>query len=110
MTDTLTSASLSNSLLATIMADESFRPNEPSSLSDTGLPIAMIEALIVKRLSNIGVSSGRQLANDLCLPFTILEELFQTLRLRKFIVHKGSAPLNDYNYALTEQGRDRAIV
>ncbi len=110
MSETINSAALSNSLLATIMADESFRPSEPSSLSDTGLPISLIESLIVKRLSNIGVSSGRQLANDLCLPFTILEELFQTLRVRKFIVHKGSAPLNDYNYSLTEQGRDRAII
>lgn len=110
MADILSSSALSNSLLATIMADESFRPNEPSSLSDTGLPISLIEALIVKRLSNVGVSSGRQLANDICLPYSILEELLQTLRVRKFIIHKGSAPLNDYNYQLTEQGRDRAIV
>lgn len=110
MTDLLTSSALSNSLLATIMADESYRPNEPSSLSDTGLPISLVESLIVKRLSNVGVSSGRQLANDICLPFGILEELLLTLRSRQFIVHKGSAPLNDYNYALTELGRDRAIV
>ena len=110
MSETLSSSALSNSLLATIMADESFRPNEPSSLSDTGLPISLVEALVVKRLSNVGVSSGRQLANDICLPFTILEELLMTLRSRSFIVHKGSAPLNDYNYALTEQGRDRAIA
>ena len=110
MTDLLTSSALSNSLLATIMADESFRPNEPPSLADTGLPVSLVESLIVKRLSNAGVSSGRQLANDVCLPFAILEELLMTLRARQFIVHKGSAPLNDYNYALTELGRDRAIL
>jgi len=110
MSETLTNSALSNSLLATIMADESFRPNEPSSLADTGLPVSLVEALVVKRLSNVGVSSGRQLANDICLPFAIIEELLMTLRARSFIVHKGSAPLNDYNYALTELGRDRAIV
>ena len=26
------------------------------------------------------------------------------------IVHKGSAPLNDYSYALTDVGRDRALI
>jgi len=68
----------------------------------------MIESLILKRLAVVGVSSGRQLANDLCLSFTVLEGMFQTLRVRQYLVHKGSAPLNDYNYALTETGSDRA--
>ena len=53
--------SLSNSLLATIMADESFRPSEPSSSADIGLPVSLIESLVLKRLANVGVSSGRQL-------------------------------------------------
>jgi predicted ATPase with chaperone activity len=110
MTDTLDSATLSNSLLATIMADESFRPTEPSSLADTGIPVSLIESLIIKRLANVGVSSGRQLSNDICLPFTVLEELFRTLRARQYIVHNGSAPLNDYMYSLTESGRDRATT
>ena len=70
----------------------------------------MIESLLIKRLAVVGMSSGRQLANDLCIPFASLEKLFQHLRARQMIVHKGSAPLNDYSYALTENGRDRADV
>lgn len=97
-------------LLATILADESFRPSEPNSLSETGLPVGLIESLIIKRLAGIGISSGRQLANDLCLSFTVLEQMFQQLRSRQIIVHKGSAPLNDYNYSLTETGRERATI
>lgn len=62
-------------LLATILADEAFRPSEPTSLSDTGLPVGLVESLIIKRLANIGLSSGRQLANDLCLSFTALSTL-----------------------------------
>ena len=42
-----TTHSYSNSLLATIMADESFRPSEPTSLQDTGLPVSLIEALAI---------------------------------------------------------------
>ena len=95
-------------LLATILSDESFRPSEPMSMSDTGLPSSLIEALLTKQLLLAGRRSGRQLAADLCLPFNLLEGLYQTLRSRQIIVHQGSAPLNDYIYALTENGRDRA--
>ncbi len=110
MSDTTTPHSFSSDLLATIMADESFRPSEPVSIENTGLPVSLIESLIVKRLAIVGVSSGRQLANDLCLSFQALEALFQHLRARQMIVHKGSAPLNDYVYSLTDVGRDRAFV
>ena len=109
-TNTSSSSLLSSGLLATIMADESFRPSEPASISETGLPVSLIESLLIKRLAVVGMSSGRQLANDLCLPFATLEKLYQHLRSRQLIVHQGSAPLNDYSYTLTENGRDRAAI
>lgn len=92
------------------MADESFRPSEPVSLQEAGLPVSLVESLIIKRLAVVGMTSGRQLANDLCLPFAALEQMYQHLRSRQMIVHNGSAPLNDYNYVLTEIGVDRAAV
>lgn len=107
---TTTQSSISSGLLATIMADESFRPSEPASLQEAGLPVSLVESLIIKRLAVVGMSSGRQLANDLCLPFAALEKMYQHLRSRQMIVHNGSAPLNDYNYALTEIGVDRAAT
>ncbi len=103
-------ASPISSLLATIMSDESFRPSEPNSLAETGLPVSLVESLTIKRLAIVGMTSGRQLANDLCLPFQLLDVLFQHLRAHQLIVHKGSAPLNDYLYTLTDSGRDRAAV
>lgn len=102
--------SAGGSLLAAIMSDESFRPSEPTHLSDTGLPAALIESLLIKRLAVVGQTSGRQLANDVRLPFAALEATYRTLRERQILVHKGSAPLNDYNYSLTENGRERAII
>lgn len=95
-------------MLATILADEVFRPSEPTSLSDTGVPSSLVESLITKRLGVAGQTSGRQLANDIRLPFAVVEPILQNLRVRQVIVHRGSAPLNDYSYALTETGRDRA--
>jgi predicted ATPase with chaperone activity len=96
------------SVLAAILSQENFWPAEPQSLRDTGLPVSFIEALICKRLAVVGLSTGRQLAKTLCLPFQLLADMFQTLRERQIIVHKGSAPLNDYTYSLTEKGRERA--
>ena len=110
MSLTTSPSGLGNSLLATILADESFRPSEPSNLAETGLPVSLIESLLLKRLAVVGTSSGRQLANDICLPFNVIEPLYQVLRSRQHIVHQGSAPLNDYNYCLTETGRERAAV
>ena len=108
MSTTLTSQNIGSNLLAAILSDESFRPSEPTSISDTGLPVSLIESLIIKRLAIVGMNSGRQIANDIKLPFPVIESTLRTLRERRLIVHNGSAPLNDYNYALTENGRDQA--
>ena len=97
-------------LLAAILSEEAYRPTEPTSLEETGLSIALIESIILKQLSLVGTQTGRKLAENVCLPFRILEELYQSLRARQLIVHKGSAPFNDYSYTLTEQGRDTAQI
>ena len=46
---TQTTPSLGSGLLATILADESFRPSEPNSLPETSLPNSLIESLLIKR-------------------------------------------------------------
>ena len=56
----------------------------------------------------VGHSSGRNIADYVCLPFGILENVIQKLRSRQLIAHAGTAPLNDYDYRLTDSGRDRA--
>ena len=98
------------SILAAILSEENFWPSEPRSLKDTGLPISFIEGLILKRLAVVGMCSGRQIANTICLPFHLLEKSFQILRERQLIAHKGAAPLNDYTYTLTQDGQDRGRV
>ncbi len=95
-------------LLAALMADEGFLPEAPRAIADTGLTSALIESLIVKHLAIVGTNCVRGISKQICLPFGILEELCQTLRSRQFLAHKGAAPLNDYHYTLTEQGRERA--
>jgi predicted ATPase with chaperone activity len=94
--------------LAVVFSDESFFPAPPASLEEAGLTTSFVESLICKYLSISGTSSGRHIAEHICLPFGILENQFQTLRTKQLLVHTGSAALNDYYYALTEMGRQHA--
>ena len=106
----MTTAEMTNtdSLLAAVLSDEGFFPSEPRTLEDTGLAASLVESLIAKHLAVTGTASGRAIADAVCLPLGILEPLFQAQRSRQIIVQTGSAPLNDFYYALTEQGRERA--
>ena len=96
---------MEDGLLATLLANESFWPAVPKTIEETGLTEAFIESLICKYLGVSGTNSGRNIADEICLPFGILESLFASLRTRQLLVHAGSAPFNDYYYTLTEQGR-----
>ena len=99
---------ISDGLLATLLTDDAFWPAEPSTLEETGLTTTIIESQICKYMSAVGTSSGRSISDHVCLPFGILEDLFNSLRSRQLVVHAGSAPFNDYFYTLTEQGRNLA--
>ena len=63
----------SGDLLAAVLAEENFFPAVPRSLEETGLSTALIESLICKYLAIVGTSSGRGIAEHVCLPFGVLE-------------------------------------
>ena len=106
----MTTATLENpsSLISALGLDDSFQPQEPSTIKDTGLSEAMVEDLILKFLSGIGSESGRVIADSVCLPMAILEDRFVAMRQRQEIAPSGSAMLGDHIYRLTDVGRDRA--
>jgi predicted ATPase with chaperone activity len=96
------------SLLSSILSEDVFRPAEPHSIEETGLTASLIETLMLKYVALIGSASGRQIADNICLPLPLLEPIYQSLRQRQLFVHTGSAQLGDYIYTLTDQGRQRA--
>ena len=102
------SASPAGNLLASILSEDSFRPAEPKSIEETGLTAALIEGLILKYILLIGSASGRQCADNICLPFVLMEPIFQSLRQRQLLINSASAQLGDFCYSLTDQGRQRA--
>jgi hypothetical protein len=97
-----------NSLLTSILNDEVYQPAPPLSLEDAGLSAALVDSLIGKYLLARGRATGRSIAQFLCLPFCLLEPRLQALRTRTFVAHAASAPLNDYDYTLTDKGTQQA--
>lgn len=95
-------------LMAAFFSEEGFRPSEPKTLEEAGLTESLIESLLCKQLAAMGTTSGRALARELCLPFGLLEPSYNSLRTRQILTYSGSAALNDYQYTLTEHGRERA--
>lgn len=88
--------------------DEPFLPNEPHSLASAGLPETMVEELIVRYLYNRGEASGRQISNQVQLPFRLIEPILMRLKAQQFLVYVGATETHDYLHVLTEAGGDRA--
>src|SRR5437773_12330976 len=104
-TDTVSSTSAGSSLLASILSEDSFRPAEPKTIEETGLTAAGIENLILKYIMLIGSAAGRQVADNICLPFVLVEPIYTSLRQRQLLINSASAQLGDCVYTLTANGR-----
>ena len=90
------------------MNREVYLPGPPLSLADSGLNESLVDSLICKQLLVTGRSSGRSIADHLCLPFGIMEPRLHALRTRSLVTHVSAATLNDYVYTLTEKGTQQA--
>jgi predicted ATPase with chaperone activity len=89
---------------------ETFRPRPVSTFEEAGLNHAQIEGLVLKFLGNIGVASGRRIADELGLPFGPFPEFLRQLKNMQIVAYTNSATANDYLYSLTDAGRARAKV
>ena len=86
---------------------DEFMPIEPQSFTEAQLTSSAVEGLILKLLLSRGDTSGRSISDHVKLPFRLLDELLAELKHDQLVVHKGSAPMNDYIYQLTDVGRER---
>ena len=84
-----------------------FAPVEPNSFRDAGLTDSEVEALAMKFLLARGDATGRELADQIKLPFVLINELLRGLKDNQLVVHRGSAPMNDFQYQLSDLGRER---
>jgi hypothetical protein len=85
-----------------------FIPIEPNSFAEAELSDSQVEALILKFLLARGNATGRAVADHIRLPFRLIDEHLRMLKQDRLVVHKGAAPMNDYNFELSDIGRERA--
>lgn len=88
--------------------DHGFIPIEPGSFSQAQLTDSEVESLVLKYLLARGDVCGRDIADQVKLPYVLVNELLWKMKNDQLVVHKGSAPMNDYQYQLTDIGRERA--
>jgi hypothetical protein len=88
--------------------EERFFPPDPDSFQKAGLTESEIEAMILKYLLARGDASGRDVSEQIKLPFVPLDALLREMKNQQLICHRGAAPMNDFQYQLTELGRERA--
>ncbi len=85
-----------------------FFPDEPLTREQTGLSATEIESLILKLLLNCGVATGRAISEHIRLPFAVIKIELASLKIQLLVSYRDGAPMNDYEYELTELGVARA--
>ena len=85
-------------------------PPMPESIEDTGIPVAVIEQLILKFLYFRGELLGREMGSLLGLQFSMIDELLETLKRQHLVGVKKSLGMGNSSgiFALTETGRSLA--
>jgi hypothetical protein len=88
--------------------DEPFVPLEPRSYREAKLNESEAESIALKYLMSAVSATGRDVAEQLKLPFKLVDELMFSLKTDQMVIYRGTSVANDYQYQLTDQGRDRA--
>jgi predicted ATPase with chaperone activity len=86
------------------------RPLAPQTLEETGLSDLQVMALLLKTLHAQGGLTGQELAEKVCLPFPILDDLLLSATQRHFVEVLGTSGHSraGYKFDLTDEGRARA--
>ncbi len=87
---------------------EPMLPLEPDTLDAAGINERLIEEIAVKYLFNVGEATGRTIADQMRLPFRLVEPTLLRLKSQQFLAYIGSTAVHDYIHVLTDAGRDRA--
>ena len=82
---------------------------QPNSVDETGIELAILVDLALKTVYFNGRLSGRQLGEQLALPFAVIEEITAFLRQEQAINIVGSAGVGEqgYQYSLTKRGTEK---
>jgi predicted ATPase with chaperone activity len=85
-------------------------PPVPDSLEDSGIPLSIVEHLVLKYLYFRGELVGRDLANLLGFPFSLIDNLLENFKRQHYVGVKKSLGMGNSSgvFILTESGRNLA--
>ena len=87
-----------------------YAPPAPTSLEDAGLHPNDLYPLVLKTLFLHGQRSGYDIAEQMKLPFAIVEPVLQTMKQDLLIGMKSSAGVSDFTYQITPTGVEQARI
>ncbi len=85
-----------------------FVPWAPESLAKANLCENEVEAIAMKYLLARGTATGHETAQQLKLPFRLIEPILRALKSEQLILYKSSTSSGDYVLQLSDSGRERA--
>lgn len=88
--------------------DNTFVPWAPDSLAAAGLSEAEVEALLLRFLLTKGYATGHESAQQLKLPYRLVEPVIRALKSDQIIIFRSSTNSGDYLLQLSDVGRERA--
>lgn len=89
-------------------AEEPWFPRVPERLEETGLTASDVERLVLKYLFAKGAATGRAVCQQIRLSFGIVDPVLRGLKFDQLLAYVGTAEMGDYEYTITEMGRERA--
>ncbi len=85
-----------------------FVPVQPKTLEQASLDENVVSAMILKFLYIRGSFNGRTIAEQIKLPFSIIEQQLFALKNQLLIGYRGSSVGGDYQYELSPKGVEQA--
>ncbi|MBC7002830.1 AAA family ATPase [Photobacterium sp. BZF1] len=85
--------------------------SKPRSIEDTGIPLRILDALLLKHLTKYADSDALQLSKRMALPGNIIELLLQQLKDNAYVeIRSDSRFSSGLRYGLTDKGRAIATL
>jgi len=88
--------------------EKPFVPHCPETLQEMGLTEDDVQKLVLKYLSQKGSATGREIAQQVKVPFSILFPLLTEWKLQQLVTYRAAAEMGDYQFAIVEAGRNLA--
>ena len=85
-----------------------FHPKAPQTLREVPVAPELIESLVLKFLMNRGCAPGRDIGEQLGLPFRVMAEKLLEMKREQLVAHRCASGMNDFMYELTQEGHLRA--